>query len=37
MFRFNELGILNIEKYILVNAEDILNKFSKKGRRIKLM
>jgi hypothetical protein len=27
--RFNELGILNIEKYIIVGVEDILNKFSK--------
>lgn len=35
--RFNELGILNIEKDIVVDVEDILNEFSKIERRIKLM
>lgn len=35
--RFNELGILNIEKDIVVEVEDILNEFSKTERRIKLM
>jgi hypothetical protein len=36
--RFNELGILNIEKCIVVDTEDILNEFSKtERRRIKLM
>lgn len=35
--RFNELGILNIEKDIVVDVEDILNEFSKTERRIKLM
>lgn len=35
--RFSELGILNIEKDIVVNVDDILNEFSKIERRIKLM
>jgi hypothetical protein len=35
--RFNELAILNIEKYFVVGVEDILNEFSKTERRIKLM
>jgi hypothetical protein len=34
--RFNELGILNLEKYI-VDAEDILKKISKTEKIIKLM
>jgi hypothetical protein len=33
--RFNELGTLNIRKYIVVDVENILNEFSKKERRIK--
>jgi len=35
--RFNELGILNIEKDIVVDFEDILNEFFKTERIIKLM
>jgi hypothetical protein len=35
--RFSNLDILNIEKYIVVDVEDILNSFSKTERRIKLL
>lgn len=35
--RFSNLSILNIEKDIVVDVEEILNTFSKTGRRIKLL
>jgi len=35
--RFSNLGILNIEKDIVVDVEDILDSFSKTERRIKLL
>jgi len=35
--RFSNLSILNIEKDIIVDVEEILNTFSKTERRIKLL
>lgn len=35
--RFSNLGILDIEKDIVVDVEEILNTFSKTERRIKLL